>query len=130
MNKSQSLALVAVGVIAVLLVTAMVADPQDAMASKKHKKHHHHDGGASAAAAPQETLQLQQRVVADSLPRQQRQLVAQPRQQQPIRSAVVDSTKDKISFFYIEFNYTIGSTIQCSKVCFLIYSVCCPELTS
>ena len=43
MNKSQSLALVAVGVIAVLLVTAMVADPQDAMASKKHKKHHHHD---------------------------------------------------------------------------------------
>ena len=52
MNKSQSLALVAVGVIAVLLVTAMVADPQDAMASKKHKKHHHHDddGGASAGA--------------------------------------------------------------------------------
>ena len=51
MNKSQSLALVAIGVIAVLLVTAAVADPQDAMAGKKHKKHHHNNGGAAAAAA-------------------------------------------------------------------------------
>jgi hypothetical protein len=37
MNKSQSLALVAIGVIAVLLVTATVADPQDAMAGKTQK---------------------------------------------------------------------------------------------
>ena len=51
MNKSQSLALVAIGVIAVLLVTAAVADPQDAMAGKKHKKHHHNNGGAAGAAA-------------------------------------------------------------------------------
>ena len=51
MNKSQSLALVAIGVIAVLLVTGAVADPQDAMAGKKHKRHHHNNGGAAAAAA-------------------------------------------------------------------------------
>jgi hypothetical protein len=51
MNKSQSLALVAIGVIAVLLVTATIADPQDAMAGKRHNKHHHHHGGSAAAAA-------------------------------------------------------------------------------
>ena len=106
MNKSQSLALVAVGVIAVLLVTAMVADPQDAMASKKHKKHHHHhhvdDGGASATDSHRKLLRLQQRVVADPLPPPaQREAVLQRQQRQPIRSAVVDSTKDKISFFIL-----------------------------
>ena len=51
MNKSQSLALVAIGVIAVLLVTAAVADPQDAMAGKKHKRHHHNNGGAAGSSS-------------------------------------------------------------------------------
>jgi hypothetical protein len=51
MNKSQSLAQVAIGVLAVLLVTTTVADPQDAMAGKKHKIHNHNLVGAASSAA-------------------------------------------------------------------------------
>ena len=48
-------------------------------------------GSASAAGA-----------AAGGASRGEQQLVAQPlEQQQPIRSAVVDSTKDKISFFIL-----------------------------
>ena len=113
MNKSQSLALVAIGVIAVLLVTAAVADPQDAMAGKKHKKHHHNNGGA-AAAAPQETLQPQQQQVA-AVQQQPHQQVVQPQQQQQaIRiEAITDRTSQNISFFSL-FLEVDTSVVNCT----------------
>ena len=91
MNKSQSLALVAIGVIAVLLVTAAVADPQDAMAGKKHKKHHHNNGGAAAAAAAASGGAQQQPHL---------QVVQLQQQQQVIRiEKITDRTSQNISFF-------------------------------
>ena len=57
MNKSQSLALVCnrsdSSIISHILA---VADPQDAMAGKKHKRHHHNNGGGTPEEQPQETL--------------------------------------------------------------------------
>ena len=113
MNKSQSLALVAIGVIAVLLVTAAVADPQDAMAGKKHKRHHHNNGGAAAAAAAGNSAAQQQQVAA--VQQQPHQQVAQPhQQQQTIRiEAITDRTSQNISFFYL-FLEVDSSVVNCT----------------
>ena len=100
MNKSQSLALVAIGVIAVLLVTAAVADPQDAMAGKKHKRHHHNNGGVGWSSSRRRLLSLEQQQVAVVEQEPHQQVVQPQQQQQAIRiEAITDRTSQNISFF-------------------------------